>query len=61
MQKEAVLGNNERNYSPDVLGDGFDQLILSLTDDYEGEVVATLIRRKSRTSSTEAILYIHGF
>ena len=55
------MRNSKRNYSPDVLGDGFEKLILSLADDYEGEVIATLIRRKSQTSSIKAVLYIHGF
>ena len=61
MQEETAMRNSKRNYSPDVLGDGFEQLILSLVDDYEGEVIATLIRRKSQKSSTKAVLYIHGF
>ncbi len=61
MQEETVMRSSEGNYSPDILGDGFEQLILSMPDDYEGEVIATLIRRKSRTSSSKSILYIHGF
>ncbi len=55
------MNNNEENYTPDVLGDGFEQLTIHLAKDYEGEAIATLVRRKSQVSSTEAILYIHGF
>lgn len=55
------MRNTDKNYSPDVLGDGFEQLILPFPDDYEGRVVATLVRRKSDTITTKAILYIHGF
>ncbi len=51
----------KRNYLPDVLEGGFNQLILPLTDDYEGKVIATLIRRETEKSFAKAILYIHGF
>ncbi len=51
----------KRNYLPDVLDGGFNQLILPLADDYEGKAIATLIRREADKSSTKAILYIHGF
>ncbi|MGW8124004.1 alpha/beta hydrolase [Roseivirga echinicomitans] len=49
------------NYTADVLGDGFEQLTLAYKDDYEGEVIATLVRKRSLISTTKAILYIHGF
>lgn len=50
-----------RNYLPDVLGDGFNQLTLPLADDYEGKAIATLIRRETEKPSDKAVLYIHGF
>lgn len=50
-----------RNYLPDVLEGGFDQLTLPLADDYEGKAIATLIRRPTEKPSTKAVLYIHGF
>ncbi len=34
---------------------------LQLKPDYEGEVVATLIEKKSEKTSKKAILYLHGF
>lgn len=61
MQDVKLIGRINNNYFPDVLGDGFNKLTLPLADDYEGEVVATLIRRKSKTQTGRAILYIHGF
>ena len=61
MQKGTFIEKTNDNYLPDVLGDGFKKLTLSLKDDYEGKVVATLIRRKSETTSSKAILYVHGF
>jgi len=61
MKANKLTGKRKNNYLPDVLGDGFTKLTLSFDDDYEGEVVATLIRRKSLTKTSKAILYIHGF
>lgn len=48
-------------YSPDILGDGFQQKTLLLADDYEGKATATLVRRMAEESSGTAILYVHGF
>ncbi|WP_017258911.1 alpha/beta hydrolase [Pedobacter arcticus] len=61
MKEEITMSNSEIDYFPDVLGDGFEQLTLSLLPDYEGEAAATLVRKKSQKSSNKAILYIHGF
>ena len=61
MKTEKSKEKTNTNYLPDVLGDGFNKLTLSLADDYEGEVIATLIRRNSKTKTGKAILYIHGF
>src|SRR5690606_33597438 len=49
------------NYFADVLGDGFNRLTLFLNPDYEGNVISTLVRRRSQNPSEKAILYIHGF
>ncbi len=61
MQKANLTSITNDNYFPDVLGDRFNKLTLSLADDYEGEVVSTLIRRNSESSTNKAILYVHGF
>jgi len=34
-------------YQPDILGTGYEQATLNFPDDYEGKVVATLIRKKA--------------
>ena len=49
------------NYSKDVLGEDFEQCTLDLKDDYEGKVLATLVRRKSKIPTFKAVLYVHGF
>lgn len=40
---------------------GFWQSTLALAPDEEGEVVATLVGKTSRASSSRAVLYVHGF
>jgi len=57
MKTEKSKEKTNTNYLPDVLGDGFNKLTLSLADDYEGEVIATLIRRNSKTKTGKAILH----
>ncbi|WP_158976732.1 alpha/beta hydrolase [Cellulophaga sp. L1A9] len=58
MQEEHFKNNN---YTSDLLGNGFEKLILHFPDDYEGKVIATLIRKCAEKDSQKAILYIHGF
>lgn len=48
-------------YSTDILGENFEKCIIPLSDDYEGEVISTLIRRKAEEYTNHAVLYIHGF
>lgn len=48
-------------YQADVLGPDYQQLALEFPDDYEGKVIATLVRKKNTQATTKAILYIHGF
>lgn len=35
--------------------------MIPLQEDYEGKVIATLVRRLSASGSGRAVLYIHGF
>ena len=51
----------ESTYTEDILKDGFQQRTIPLKDDYEGKVIATLIRRLSKNNTNKAVLYIHGF
>ena len=39
----------------------FQEQTLSLPDDYEGKVVATLISAMCEMPSAKAILYVHGY
>ncbi|MFH7766387.1 alpha/beta hydrolase [Acinetobacter sp. BSP-28] len=54
-------GTIEPLYQLDVLGQGYEQATLDFPDDYEGQVTATLIRKKTVQSTQKAVLYIHGF
>lgn len=46
---------------PDVLGDPYRAEVLTLPDDAEGPVVATLTSRRADRSTRRAVLYLHGF
>lgn len=48
-------------YSEDILKCGFERRTLILKDDYEGEAVATLVRRLSDEGIGKAVFYLHGF
>ncbi len=39
----------------------FNLEIIPLKDDYEGKVIATLIKSKANTGNRKSVLYIHGF
>lgn len=45
----------------DVLGEEYEAIRLPLGEDAEGEVVATLVRRRTPEPSRRAVLYVHGF
>lgn len=53
--------SNFYTYQPDILGNGYQQLTLNFADDYDGKVVATLVRKKAAQSTKKAVLYVHGF
>ena len=55
------MNQSLNSYTPDILGDGFEQQTLNFPDDYEGAVVATLIRKRAAQKTHKAVLYIHGF
>lgn len=48
------------SFQPDILGNGFEVAKMELQDDYEGKVIASLIR-KTMPDTNKAILYIHGY
>jgi len=45
----------------DVLGKPYYAETIELPGDDEGDVVATLVRRRGRSRSTRAVLHVHGF
>ena len=53
--------SNSYKYQIDILGEDYQQLTLNFADDYDGKVVATLVRKKSAQATKKAVLYIHGF
>jgi len=52
---------NLKGVETDVLGEPYERHIIELDSDDEGPVVATLIRRRGKTPSRRAVLYVHGF
>ncbi|GLW11819.1 alpha/beta hydrolase [Microtetraspora sp. NBRC 13810] len=45
----------------DVLGPDYEATVLHLPADEEGEVIATLVRRRAAEPGGQAVLYLHGF
>ncbi len=60
-QSWAVTATTPSTWAPDVLGEPYEALTLPLRDDEEGEVVATLVRRRAAEPTRRAVLYLHGF
>ena len=48
-------------WQPDRLLPGFEALELGFADDYDGRVVATLVRLPVPEAPRGAVLYVHGF
>jgi alpha-beta hydrolase superfamily lysophospholipase len=49
------------SWRSDILGPGYEMMTLAMGRDYEGEVVATLVRRESGLKARRAVLYVHGY
>jgi alpha-beta hydrolase superfamily lysophospholipase len=51
------------DWQPDVLGDGYEQQVLELGDDPDGQgrIVGTLVRREAPENPIGAVLYVHGY
>jgi alpha-beta hydrolase superfamily lysophospholipase len=58
-------GRQDLEWRPDILGDGYDQHVLDLGADPDGEgsIAAVLVRRNRRPAEVShgAVLYLHGF
>ena len=49
------------SWQSDILGPGYEMMPLAMGSDYEGEVIATLVRRPSDLAGSRAVLYVHGY
>lgn len=47
-------------WEPDILA-GFERTTIDLPNDDDGELVATVIRRRTETGSSTCVLYVHGY
>ena len=61
MDRGNTMTASQITYQPDVLGAGYEQATLHFPDDFEGKVIATLVRKKADQATNKAVLYIHGF
>lgn len=68
MVQQEVGEPPDGEWAPDVLGDGYQRLTLSLAPDDEGDVVTTLVRREPRATDPADsadigldVLYLHGW
>ncbi|WP_223263168.1 alpha/beta hydrolase [Arthrobacter sp. NamB2] len=57
----TTMAEQQGTYREDVLGPGYEARTLPLRPDDEGDVVATLVRRRVPGGSRRAVLYVHGF
>ncbi|MGL5919064.1 MAG: alpha/beta hydrolase, partial [Bacteroidales bacterium] len=56
-----ISGKVKAQYVQDELGGKFEKQTIAMPDDYEGNVVCSLIKSPHDIPSTKAVLYIHGF
>ena len=49
--------SNLYTYQPDILGEDYQQLTLNFADDYDGKVVATLVRKKAAQTTKKKQFY----
>lgn len=57
-----LFSNSSRaQYKTDILGKDYEKQTINMPKDKEGEVVCTIVRKKSESPTTKAVLYIHGF
>jgi alpha-beta hydrolase superfamily lysophospholipase len=61
-ERGARVGDlGTRHGETDILGGGYTAFTLPMGHDDEGEVVATLVRRRAPEPTTRAVLYLHGY
>jgi alpha-beta hydrolase superfamily lysophospholipase len=57
----SALSINSESWSDDYLGEEWEKKHLLLKEDFDGEPIATLVRKKESNNSQRAVLYIHGY
>lgn len=59
----SIFAPISAQYSPDLLGDGYEARTIQMPDDYEGRVVCTLVKKElePQNDTHRAILYVHGY
>jgi len=58
---EARTTDNTLAWTPDAQLPGFEAATLKFPPDYDGPVVATLVRKAGAPAQKRAVLYVHGF
>ena len=61
IRDTVITSQITREYMTDTLANGFEKSTLDMGKDYNGAVVATLIRKLAPGASHKAVLYIHGY
>lgn len=59
--EENVVSRQTHEYSQDILGGRYESKVIEQEDDYEGQVISTIIRQKCESKSRKAIIYVHGY
>lgn len=54
-------GTIRAQYQPDHLGDNYLSRKIIMPNDYDGEVICTLIKKPALSNTKQAFLYIHGY
>lgn len=49
------------DWQQDVLGDGYVAKTISMSDDYRGKVVSTVVKKQDNPATGKAVLYVHGY
>ncbi len=61
LRRRLVAVSEVASWQPDILGPGYEMMELAMGRDYEGAVVATLVRRQADLKGRRAVLYVHGY
>lgn len=61
MMIAAVFSAVAEDWRADVLGDGYVAKTISMSDDYRGKVVSTVVKKQDNPATGKAVLYVHGY